>query len=139
MVVIGGLVLVLAACGEDPDAAMINLATSTSVAVSPTSENKEMAFALLNYLLDKDDSAALFEELKFSPVADFHDYPVFPWVEEAMGYVADGHAYLDLSLPGAVTDETAKLLQSYYSGQVTKDEIVQTLDRTWSRAVVATQ
>ena len=124
---------------EDPDAAMINLATSTSVAVSPTSENKEMAFALLNYLLDKDDSAALFEELKFSPVADFHDYPVFPWVEEAMGYVADGYAYLDLSLPGAVTDETAKLLQSYYSGQVTKDEIVQTLDRTWSRAVVATQ
>lgn len=124
---------------EDPDAAMINLATSTSVAVSPTSENKEMAFALLNYLLDKDDSAALFEELKFSPVAKFHDYQVFPWVEEAIGYAAEGHAYLDLSLPGAVTDETAKLLQSYYSGQVTKDEIVETLDRTWSRAVVAAQ
>jgi raffinose/stachyose/melibiose transport system substrate-binding protein len=124
---------------EDPDAAMINLATSTSVAVSPTSENKEMAFALLNYLLDEADSAALFEELKFSPVAKFHDYPVFPWVDEAMGYVEDGHAYLDLSLPGAVTDETAKLLQSYYSGQVTKNEIVETLDRTWRRAVVASQ
>jgi len=56
-----------------------------------------------------------------------------------MEYVADGHAYLDLSLPGAVTDETAKLLQSYYSEQVTKGEIIQTLDRTWNRALAAAQ
>lgn len=124
---------------EDPDAAMINLATSTSVAVSPTSENKDMAFELLNYLLDETDSAALFEELKFNPVAAFHDYQIFPWIEEAMTYVAEGHAYLDLSLPGAVTDETAKLLQSYYSGQVTREDIITTLDRTWTRAIAATQ
>ena len=124
---------------NDPDGAMINLATSTSVAVSPTSENKDIAYELLNFLLDKEHSPALFEELKFNPVADFHDYKVFPWVEEAMDYVADGHAYLDLSLPGAVTDETAKLLQSYYSDQVTKDEIIQTLDRTWNRALAAAQ
>jgi len=124
---------------NDPDAAMINLATSTSVAVSPTSENKDLAYELLNFLLDKEHSPALFEELKFNPVADFHDYTVFPWVEEAMEYVADGHAYLDLSLPGAVTDETAKLLQSYYSEQVTKGEIIQTLDRTWKRALAAAQ
>ncbi|MCF7947785.1 MAG: extracellular solute-binding protein [Spirochaetia bacterium] len=124
---------------NDPDAAMINLATSTSVAVSPTSENKDVAYELLNFLLDKEASPALFEELKFNPVADFHDYTVFPWVEEAMDYVAEGHAYLDLSLPGAVTDETAKLLQSYYSEQVTKDEIIQTLDRTWNRALAAAQ
>jgi raffinose/stachyose/melibiose transport system substrate-binding protein len=124
---------------NNPDAAMINLATSTSVAVSPTSENREMALELLNYLLDETDSVALFQELKFNPVAEFHDYQVFPWIEEALTYVAEGHAYLDLSLPGAVTDETAKLLQSYYSGQVTQDEIITTLDRTWNRAVAATQ
>lgn len=124
---------------ENPNAAMINLATSTSVAVSPTSENRDMALALLNYLLDETDSAALFEELKFNPVADFHDYPVFPWIDEAISYVSDGHAYLDLSLPGAVTDETANLLQSYYSGQVTVESIIATLDRTWARALAATQ
>lgn len=124
---------------NDPDAAMINLATSTSVAVSPTSEHKELAYELLNYLLDETDSPALFEELKFNPVAAFHDYQVFPWVEEAMDYVADGHAYLDLSLPGAVTDETAKLLQSYYSEQVNKAQIIKTLDRTWNRSLAAAQ
>ena len=124
---------------ENPDAAMINLATSTSLAVSPSSENQEIALELMNYLLDASDSAALFEELKFNPVAEFHDYQVFPWIEEAMTYVADGHAYLDLSLPGAVTDETAKLLQSYYSGQVTKEEIITTLDRTWNRAIATAQ
>ncbi|MEX2443613.1 MAG: extracellular solute-binding protein [Alkalispirochaeta sp.] len=124
---------------DDPDAAMINLATSTSVAVSPTSENREMALELLNYLMDETDSPALFEELKFNPVAAFHDYPVFPWIEEANTYVAEGHAYLDLSLPGAVTDETAKLLQSYYAGEVTQAEIISTLDRTWNRAIAATQ
>lgn len=122
---------------DDPDAAMINLATSTSLAVSPTSEHEEIAFALINYLLDAEDSPALFEELKFNPIAAFHDYPIFPWIEEAMTWVADGHAYLDLSLPGAVTDETARLLQSYYSGQVTSAEIIETLDRTWRRAVAA--
>lgn len=124
---------------EDPDGAMINLATSTSVAVSPTSENPEMARELLNYLMDETDSPALFQELKFNPVAEFHDYPVFPWIEEAMTYVAEGQAYLDLSLPGAVTDETARLLQSYYAGEVTKEEIITTLDRTWNRAIAATQ
>lgn len=124
---------------NDRDAAMINLATSTSLAVSPTSENQDVAFALMNYLLDATDSPALFEELRFNPVAAFHDYPIFSWIEEAMTYVADGNAYLDLSLPGAVTDETAQLLQSYYSGQVTKDEIISTLDTTWRRAVAAAQ
>lgn len=122
---------------NDPNAAMINLATSTSVAVSPTSNHKDLAYELLNYLLDETDSPALFEELKFNPVAAFHDYQVFPWVEEAMEYVEEGHAYLDLSLPGAVTDETAKLLQSYYSDQVTKEQIIKTLDRTWNRALTA--
>ena len=113
---------------------LINLSVSTSVAVSPTSANQDLAFELLNYLLDETDSAALFEELKFNPVATFHDYPVFPWIDEAMTYVAQGRAYLDLQLPGAVTDETAKMLQSYYAKSVTQEEIIQALDKTWADA-----
>ena len=56
-----------------------------------------------------------------------------------MTWVAQGRAYLDLSLPGAVTDETAKLLQSYYVGDVTREQIISRLDRTWQRALVAAQ
>ena len=124
---------------DNPSGAMINLATSTSLAVSPTSPEMDLALSLVNYVLDPVDSKPLFESLKFNPVASFHDYEVFPWIQEAMGWVAEGHAYLDLSLPGAVTDETAKLLQSYYVGDVTKDEIISRLDLTWQQAVASAQ
>ncbi|SFB09500.1 raffinose/stachyose/melibiose transport system substrate-binding protein [Cohnella sp. OV330] len=120
---------------NDPAGTMINLATSTSLAVSPTSKNKDVALDLLNYMLDDNDSSALFEELKFNPVAVMHKYDTFPWITEASSYVAQGKAYLDLSLPSGVTDETAKLLQSYYAKSVTKEQIIKTLDRTWANAV----
>jgi raffinose/stachyose/melibiose transport system substrate-binding protein len=120
---------------NNPDGAMINLATSTSLAVSPDASDMDVSLDLLNYVLDEEGSTALFQELKFNPVATFHDYEVFPWIQEAMTWVADGHAYLDLSLPGAVTDETAQLLQSYHAGEVTKAEIIEPLDRTWERAI----
>lgn len=122
---------------NDPKGTMINLATSTSLAVSPTSKNKAVALDLLNYMLDKKDSSALFEQLKFNPVATVHTYKSFPWIDEAMTYVAKGKAYQDLSLPNGVTDETAKLLQSYYAKSVTKDEIIKTLDKTWAAAIKA--
>ncbi|GBG09123.1 sugar ABC transporter substrate-binding protein [Paenibacillus agaridevorans] len=120
---------------NNPADAMINLATSTSLALSPTSENKEVALDLLNYILDDKDSSALFEELKFNPIATVHQYEVFPWVNEASAYVSEGKAYLDLKLPNGVTDETAKLLQSYYIKDVTQDDIIAALDKVWQTAV----
>lgn len=122
---------------NDPAAAMINLATSTSLALSPTSEHQEVALDLLNYILDDQDSSALFEELKFNPIATVHTYEVFPWVSEASEYVSQGKAYLDLKLPNGVTDETAKLLQSYYVQDVTQDDIIATLDKVWQAAVAS--
>ncbi|TFE19509.1 ABC transporter substrate-binding protein [Cohnella luojiensis] len=124
---------------NDPAGAMINLATSTSLAVSPTSKNKEVALDLLNYILDDNDSAPLFESLKFNPVATMHTYETFPWIAEASSYVADGKAYLDLSLPNGVTDETAKMLQSYYAKDVKKEDIIKALDKTWATAIKTQQ
>lgn len=120
---------------NDPKGAMINLAVSTSLAVSSTTENKDVALDLVNYVLDPEDSSALFEELKFNPVASFHKYPTFLWTAEAMEYVAQGKAYKDLTLPNGVTDETAKLLQSYYAKQVTKEDIVKALDAAWAKGI----
>lgn len=122
---------------NDPKGTMINLAVSTSLAVSSTTKNKDTAFDLLNYVLDQKDSSALFEELKFNPVASFQKYKTFPWTEEAMTYVAQGRAYKDLSLPNGVTDETAKMLQSYYAKKVTKEDIIKDLDKTWANAIKA--
>ncbi|MDQ8737295.1 hypothetical protein RCO25_22820 [Paenibacillus sp. LHD-38] len=48
---------------------MINLSTSTTLAVSKKSKNKEVALDLLNYFYDEKDSSALFQELKFNPVS----------------------------------------------------------------------
>jgi raffinose/stachyose/melibiose transport system substrate-binding protein len=120
-----------------PEGTMINLATSTSLAVSSSSKNKEVANDLVNYMLNDKDSSKLFEELKFNPVASIHKYDTFPWVTEASSYVSKGKAYLDLSLPNGVTDETAKLLQSYFAKSVTKDDIIKSLDKTWANAIKA--
>lgn len=120
---------------NNPKGTLINLSVSTSVAVSPTSKNKKAAFDLLNYLLDKKDSSALFQELKFNPVSSVHKFKSYPWVDEAMKYVSQGRAYQDLSLPQAVTDETAKMLQSYYAKSVTKEEIIKALDKAWATAI----
>jgi len=120
---------------NDPAGAMINLATSTSLALSPNNPNQETALDLLNYILDDKDSSVLFEKLVFNPIATVHNYEVFPWVNEASQYVSEGKAYLDLKLPNGVTDETAKLLQSYYVKTVDKAQIIESLDKVWRTAV----
>lgn len=122
---------------NDPKGAMINLSTSTSLAVSPTTKNKDVALDLLNYILDPKDSSALFEQLKFNPVSKVHTYKSYPWIDEAMTYVSQGKAYQDLSLPNGVTDEQAKMLQSYYAKSITKDGFIKDLDKTWANAVKA--
>ena len=124
---------------NDAAGTMINLSTSTTLAVSKTSENKEVALDLLNYILDEKDSSALFQDLKFNPVSSVHKYEVFPWVNEASEYVAQGKAYQDLKLPNGVTDEQAKLLQSYYVKEVTKEQFISTMDKAWANAVKAAQ
>ncbi|RCW50253.1 raffinose/stachyose/melibiose transport system substrate-binding protein [Paenibacillus prosopidis] len=118
---------------------MINLSTSTTLALSKTSKNKEVALDLLNYFYDEKDSSALFQELKFNPVSTVHQYEVFPWVNEASEYVAQGKAYQDLKLPNGVTDEQAKLLQSYYAKEVTKEQFIASMDKAWATAIKAAQ
>jgi raffinose/stachyose/melibiose transport system substrate-binding protein len=120
---------------NNPEGTMINLSTSTSLAVSKNSKNKEVAYDLINYILDQEKSSELFEKLKFNPISTVHDYQTFPWVEEAMAYASKGRAYQDLSLPGGVTDETAKLLQSYYVETVSREDIIKALDKAWKDAI----
>jgi raffinose/stachyose/melibiose transport system substrate-binding protein len=122
---------------NDPKDTMINLSTSTSLAISPTTKNKNVALDLLNYMLDKNDSSALFEQLKFNPISTVHKFKVNPWVEESSAYVSKGQAYQDLKLPNGVTDEQAKLLQSYYAKTITKEQFIETMDKTWAAAVKA--
>ncbi len=124
---------------DDPKGAMINLAVSTSLAVSSTSRNAEVALDLVNYVLDPKDSSALFQALKFNRVATFHTYSTYPWTDEAMKFVAQGKAYEDLQLPEAVTGEAAQMLQSYYGHQATQQDIITALDKAWADAVKANQ
>jgi len=57
---------------DNPETAQINIAVSTCLCVNPKSENKEVALALINYILDKNDSNAFYESLKFNPLAKIH-------------------------------------------------------------------
>lgn len=114
---------------------MINLSTSTSLAVSPTSDHKELAKKLVNFILDEEESSALFEALKFNPLATIHTFEAFPWINEAMSYVEQGKAYLEKALPNGVTDETALMLQEYYLGNKTKAEVILAIDEAWQSAL----
>lgn len=119
---------------DDPNATMINLSTSTSLAVSPTSKNKEYALDFVNYVLDDKDSSAFYESLKFNPVAKTHEFDTYPWVKDALVYVKAGKAYQDPVMPQAVKDEVGKALQSYFVQQLSQDAVLQALDKAWQDA-----
>ncbi|MNP41855.1 hypothetical protein D3C76_1355800 [compost metagenome] len=110
---------------------MINLSTSTSLAVSKTSKNKDVALDFINYVLDDKDSSAFFQALKFNPLATVHTYKSYPWVDDAMVYVKAGKSYQDPRIPQAVKDESGKALQSYIAGQISKEDVFTALDKAW--------
>jgi raffinose/stachyose/melibiose transport system substrate-binding protein len=105
---------------------LINLSTSTTLGVYPESKNLDV--------LDDEDSSALFQSCSFNPIAAVHNYDTSSWVKEAYQYVADGRSYQDLVLPSSVTDEQGKLLQEYYTGSVTREDIIKDLDAKFKDA-----
>lgn len=119
---------------EDPNCTRVNLSTSTTLAVHPDSQELDLALKFANYVLDEADSSALFQSCSFNPLATCHNYEAYSWVADASAYVAAGRAYQDLVLPSSVTDEQGRLLQEYYVGTVTVDEIVQRLDAAFQAA-----
>lgn len=119
---------------EDPNCTRVNLSTSTTLAVHPDSQELDLALKFANYVLDEKDSSALFQSCSFNPLADCHNYEAYSWVADASAYVAAGRAYQDLVLPSSVTDEQGRLLQEYYVGTVTVDEIVERLDAAFRAA-----
>lgn len=120
---------------NNPKSTLINLSTSTTLAVYPNSKEKELALKFANYVLDDQDSSPLFEKLKFNPIASMHKYKIESWVEDAYKYVEEGRSYKDLVLPSAVTDEQGKLLQEYYVGSITKDKFISRMDEVYKAAV----
>lgn len=119
---------------EDPNCTRVNLSTSTTLAVHPESQELDLALKFANYVLDETDSSALFQACSFNPLATCHNYEAYSWVADASAFVAAGRAYQDLILPPSVTDEQGRLLQEYYVGTVTVDEIIKRLDAAFQAA-----
>ena len=119
---------------EDPNCTRVNLSTSTTLAVHPESQELDLALKFANYVLDETDSSALFQACSFNPLATCHNYEAYSWVADASAFVAAGRAYQDLILPSSVTDEQGRLLQEYYVGTVTVDEIIKRLDAAFQAA-----
>lgn len=116
---------------DNPDATLINLSASTSLAVSKTSGNKEVALDFINYVLDDTASNDFFQALKFNPISTVHTYESYPWVNDATEYVKAGKSYQDPAIPQSVKDEVGKGLQAYYAGQLSQDDVLQALDKAW--------
>jgi len=119
---------------NDENCTRVNLSTSTTLAVHPSSKEMDLALAFANYVLDDQDSSALFQSCTFNPIATCHTFEAASWVNDASAYVANGRAYQDLVLPSAVTDEQGKLLQEYYVGSVTIDQFIARMDEVFQQA-----
>lgn len=119
---------------DDENCTRVNLSTSTTLAVHPSSKEMDLALEFANYVLDDNDSSALFQSCTFNPIATCHTYDAASWVSDASVYVANGRAYQDLVLPSAVTDEQGKLLQEYYVGTVTVDQFIARMDEVFQQA-----
>jgi raffinose/stachyose/melibiose transport system substrate-binding protein len=118
---------------EDAATTQIDLSTSTSLAVSKMSKNKEVAKDLINYILDDKDSSEFYKSLGFNAVASVHKFEPYPWLAESAEYVSQGKAYQDPPIPIAVKDESQKLLQSYFAGDASKEDVIKGLDRAWDQ------
>lgn len=120
---------------EEENCTRINLSVSTTLAVHPKSAHKDLALKFANYVLDDNDSSALFKACSFNPLATCHSFEAAPYVTEGMDYVKKGKSYKDLVLPSAVTDQQGKLLQEYYSKTVTKDQFIAKMDAAYKDAI----
>jgi raffinose/stachyose/melibiose transport system substrate-binding protein len=119
---------------SNKDATMVNLSTSTTLAVYPETKEMDLSLLFANYVLDDKDSNALFQACTFNPLATCHTFQPSSWVADASEFVAAGRAYQDLVLPSSVTDMQGKLLQEYYVGTVTQAEFIATMDATYKEA-----
>lgn len=117
---------------DDPNQTLIDLGVSTTLALSKTSKNKDVAKSLLNYFLDDATASDFYNSCGFAPVATNQTIKVSSWVDDAMVYVKAGKAYLDTSMPQAVKDEVGKALQGYYLKSLTKEAVIKDLDKTWA-------
>jgi len=81
--------------------------------------------------MSKEYSNELFQSLMFNPTSTVHTYESFPWVDDATVFVKQGKAYQDPAIPQVVKDEVGKGLQSYFAGQLTKEEVISALDKAW--------
>ncbi|TCL55870.1 raffinose/stachyose/melibiose transport system substrate-binding protein [Kineothrix alysoides] len=119
---------------NNPECTRINLATSTVLGVYANGLEKEVAIKFANYVLDDNDSSALFQACGFNPISSIHAFETASWVQDAYKYVEEGRSYQDLVLPSSVTDEQGRLLQELYVGSVDIDGIIERLDGAFKEA-----
>jgi raffinose/stachyose/melibiose transport system substrate-binding protein len=119
---------------DDPAATLLNLSTSTSIAVSPDSKQKEVALDLVNFILDAKASSAFYESMMFNPVAKSHTFTPYPWVADVTDYVKAGKAYDDPRIPSGVKNVSETLFQSYYAKDSSKEDVVKAMDKAWADA-----
>ena len=116
---------------DDPAQTMINASVSTSLAVSATSKNLDVAKGLVAWFLDKDASSSFFQQVQFNPLSTVHSFDTQSWIKEANTYMEAGKAYVDPSIPQAVKDESGKSLQAYYTKSATQQDVLTALDNAW--------
>jgi raffinose/stachyose/melibiose transport system substrate-binding protein len=122
---------------DDPKSTMVNISVSKGLSVYSKSKNKTVAFALLNYFLNKEVANEIYQNLKFNPVSTVHTFKNYPWVDSAVAYVKKGMGYQDPQMPQTVKGEVGRQLQLYYVKKATREDVVKALDKAWKDGISA--
>jgi raffinose/stachyose/melibiose transport system substrate-binding protein len=122
---------------DDPESTKVVIAITKTLTAYPEGPNKDVAIDFLNYILDDKDSSAFFESLQYNQVATNQTIQSFPWTQDAQKIVDDGHGFLGLTLPVAADQDKDKMAQAYYAKSVSKEQYVDSVNKTWKKSVSA--
>lgn len=126
--------------GDDPAKTNLYVDTDSTLAISATApkENQEAAKLFFDFLTSQEGVQLVVEKFKLLPTvknADVSDMPA-PF-QDLVKYVGEGKTmpWAFCMWPSTVFENSKNGLQEYFSGQKTKDELLQYLDDEWKKTL----
>lgn len=116
---------------DNPEDTALIMGLGQSFGVNAHSKNKDLAKKFINFMLDDQESSSLYQSIGTYPLAKVHTYDKHPWYADLETYTGNGQVVRDLDIPRPVRDEGGSMMQGYAAGSVTKEQLLQAMDKVW--------
>ena len=121
---------------ENPNHAVVMLATSTAVTYYPNGAHADIAREFVAFFLDDRVTDAFFSAAEFNQLASNQNVEMFPWTADGVRYVEAGRIYAEHGMPGSVYEALGRGAQMLFDGQITREEYIQMLDEAYAAGLM---